>query len=180
MQRKVGPGQYVGSGSSDPVFVIGDLATVWLVAYVRETEAPTVRTGQAVSFTVLAYPDRTFPANIAYVATALDPAMRRLLVRATVHNPAGLLKPEMFASVTILTDEGDTGLAIPRDAIIYEGNTARVWVARDDKAVELRQVKTGLINGNMIQILEGLRPGRADRHQGQPVHRPARHRQLAA
>src|SRR6266566_2182852 len=47
VQRKIGPGQYVSSGASDPVFVIGDLSTVWLLAYVRESEAPNVRTGQA-------------------------------------------------------------------------------------------------------------------------------------
>jgi cobalt-zinc-cadmium efflux system membrane fusion protein len=159
VQRKVGPGQYVGSGSTDPVFVIGDLSTVWLVAYMRETDAAAVQVGQALSFKVLAFPDRLFPANISYVATALDPAMRRLLVRATVRNSEGLLRPEMFASVTILTDEGDNAPAIPRDAIIYEGSTARVWVARDDKSVETRQVKTGLISDNMVQIVDGLRAG---------------------
>ena len=159
VQRKVGPGQYVGSGSTDPVFVIGDLSTVWLVAYMRETDAAAVQVGQALRFTVLAFPDRIFQANISYVATALDPSMRRLLVRATVRNSEGLLRPEMFASVTILTDEGDNGLAIPRDAIIYEGSTTRVWVARDDKSVETRQVKTGLISGNMVQIVDGLSAG---------------------
>ena len=61
VQRKVGPGQYVGSGASDPVFVIGDLSTVWVVAYIRETEAPMVRIGQPIYFTVLAYPDRSVP-----------------------------------------------------------------------------------------------------------------------
>src|SRR5262249_41925126 len=144
VQRKVGPGQYVGSGASDPVFVIGDLSTVWVVAYIRETEAPLVHIGQAIYFTVLAYPDKAFPANISYVAAALDPTTRRLLVRATVNNSAGLLKPEMFASVKILTGEGDTAIAVPRDAIIYEGGNARVWVVRDDKAIELRRIKVGL------------------------------------
>src|SRR5262249_10885645 len=61
--RKVGRGQYVGSGSTDPVFIIGDLSTVWVVAFIRETEAPMVHVGQAIYFTVLAYPDRSFPAN---------------------------------------------------------------------------------------------------------------------
>src|SRR6202140_2028982 len=42
VQRKVGPGQYVNSGASDPVFVIGDLSTVWLTAFVRETDASKV------------------------------------------------------------------------------------------------------------------------------------------
>jgi membrane fusion protein, heavy metal efflux system len=120
VQRKVGPGQYVGSGQTDPVFIIGDLSTVWVVAYIRETEAPTVHVGQAIYFTVLAYPDRSFPADISYVAAAFDPTIRRLLVRATVTNAAGLLKPEMFASVKILAGEGDNAVAVPRDAIIYE------------------------------------------------------------
>src|SRR6266699_6978831 len=50
VQRKVGPGQYVGSGSIDPVFIIGDLSTVWVVAFIRETEAPLVHVGQAIYF----------------------------------------------------------------------------------------------------------------------------------
>jgi membrane fusion protein, heavy metal efflux system len=156
VQRKVGPGQYVGSGASDPVFVIGDLATVWLVAYVRETDAPLVHVGQPIYFTVLAYPDRTFPATISYVAAALDPTSRRLLVRASIDNSAGLLKPEMFASVKILTGESDIEIAVPRDAIIYEGDTARVWVVRDDKGIELRRIKVGLTNGTMVEVLGGL------------------------
>ena len=159
VQRKVGPGQYVGSGASDPVFVIGDLSTVWVAAYIRETEAPMVRIGQPIYFTVLAYPDRSFPAKISYVATALDPVTRRLLVRASVDNSAGVLKPEMFASVKILTGEGEAAIAVPRDAIIHEGERARVWVARDhDTAIELRQIKVGLTNGTMVEVLDGLAP----------------------
>ena len=162
VQRKVGPGQYVGSGSTDPVFIIGDLSTVWVVAFIRETEAPIVHVGQQIYFTVLAYPDRSFPATISYVAAALDPTTRRLLVRATVNNDAGLLKPEMFASVKILTGEGDNAVAVPRDAIIYEGEAARVWVVRDkdsEKAIELRRIKVGLTNGSMVEVLKGLAPG---------------------
>src|SRR5207237_628780 len=96
----------------------------------------------AIYFTVLAYPDRAFPANISYVAAALDPVTRRLMVRATVDNSAEMLKPEMFASVKILTGEGDTAVAVARDAVIYEGAATRVWVVRDhDKAIELRRIK---------------------------------------
>src|SRR5919201_644911 len=160
VQRKVRPGQYVGSGQTDPVFIIGDLSTVWVVGFIRETDAPIVHVGQQIYFTVLAYPDRAFPATISYVAAALDPSTRRLLVRATVNNAAGLLKPEMFASVKILTGEGDTATAVPREAVIYEGPTARVWVVRDDnKAIELRRIKVGLTNGNMVEVTEGLAKG---------------------
>src|SRR6478609_11713759 len=164
IQRKVGPGQYINTSSqntsaSDPTFVIGDLSTVWLVAYVRESDAPSVHVGQALHFTVLAYPTRVFPANISYVATSLDTGTRRLVVRATIDNSRHLLRPEMFASVTILTGEGDSSLAVPQDSIIYDGKVAHVWIARDDKSVERRDIKTGLSNGYMIQVIEGLRDG---------------------
>jgi membrane fusion protein, heavy metal efflux system len=159
VQRKVGPGQYIGAGSSDPVYVIGDLSTVWLIAYVRETDAPKVRVGQSLDFEVLAYSDRVFKSKVAYVASAIDPATRRILVRASVDNAENLLKPEMFATVTILAGDEGISPAVPRQAIIYEGDTARVWVARDDKSIEMRQIKLGLANKNLVQVLEGLKVG---------------------
>jgi cobalt-zinc-cadmium efflux system membrane fusion protein len=159
VQRKVGPGQFVNAGASDPVFVIGDLSTVWLVAYVRESDAAFVQVGQDLQFTVLAYPDRVFKAELNYVAASLDATSRRLLVRATIDNPDKLLKPEMYANVGIFTRTELAGIAIPREALIYEGSAVRVWVAHDDKTIELRQIKTGLINGNLIQAVEGIRPG---------------------
>ena len=147
------------TGVVDPVFTIGDLSTVWLVAYVRESEAPKVRAGQQLDFTVLAYPKTTFKANIDHVAASLDPNIRRLMVRATIDNSKGQFKPEMFTSVTIYTDEGDSSLGVPRDAVIYEADNARVWVARADKTIEVRQIKTGITRGGMIQVLQGLQPG---------------------
>jgi len=159
VQRKVGPGQYVSSNSSDPIFVIGDLSTVWLVAYVRETDQAKVRIGQQIKFTVLAYENQVFAGNISYVGATLDPNTRRLLVRARIPNSQSLLKPEMFATVTIFTDEGDWSPAVPADAVIYEGEKARVWVARDDASIELRQIVPGVSDGRSLQVLGGLNPG---------------------
>jgi membrane fusion protein, heavy metal efflux system len=164
VQRKVGPGQYVNTTSNsaaanDATFVVGDLSTVWLVAYVRESEARDVKVGQTIHFTVLAFPNRIFTANITYVATSFDAATRRLPVRATIDNKEGLLKPEMFASVTILIGEGDTSSAVPREAIIYDGNSAHVWIAREDRSVEPRKIKIGLSNGQFVQVIDGLKVG---------------------
>ena len=159
VQRKVGPGQYVISGASDPVFVVGDLSTVWLFANVREADAPKVALGQAVEFKVLSYPERTFAAKISYVTPAIDPATRRVQVRANVDNPGALLQPEMFANVAIFTSGDITSPAVPREAIIYEGNTARVWVAADDKSIELRRVTLGLTNGNAVEVRDGVAAG---------------------
>jgi len=159
VQRKVGPGQYVNSGASDPVFVIGDLSTVWLTAFVRETDASKVSVGQEIAFNVLALPGRSLTAHIDYVSAAIDPATRRLLVRATIDNKDGLLKPEMFANVTIYSAGDHPAVGVPKQALIYEGDQVRVWVAHQDKSIELRQIKTGLINGDLVEVDGNLKPG---------------------
>jgi membrane fusion protein, heavy metal efflux system len=160
VQRKVGPGQFINTSvSGDPIYVIGDLSTVWLVAYVRETEASKIRIGQQISFKLLSRPGEIYHGNIQYVATTLEANSRRLMIRTTIHNEDRALKPEMYAGVSIFTDEGDLWPAIPREAVIYEGNTARVWVAHDDRTIERRSITPGMIDGRMIQVLKGLRPG---------------------
>jgi len=159
VQRKIGPGQYVNSGASDPVFVIGDLSTVWLTAFVRETEASTVVVGQELTFNLLALPGRTLTGRINYVAAAIDPATRRLMVRATVDNASGQLKPEMFATVTLYAPDDQPSVGVPKQALIYEGDQVRVWVAHEDKSIELRQIKTGLANGDLVEVHGNLKPG---------------------
>ncbi|MEH2598939.1 cobalt-zinc-cadmium efflux system membrane fusion protein [Bradyrhizobium sp. AZCC 1577] len=178
VQRKIGPGQYVNAGASDPVYVIGDLSTVWMTAFVRESDCANVAVGQEVTFNVLALPGRSLSARINYVAAAIDPATRRLLVRATIDNKNGTLKPEMFANVTIYSAGDRPAVGVPKQALIYEGDQVRIWVAHPDKTIELRQVKPGLTNGDLVEVVGNLKPARADRHQGRTVHRPGRIRKL--
>ncbi|MGZ5874281.1 MAG: efflux RND transporter periplasmic adaptor subunit [Bradyrhizobium sp.] len=159
VQRKVGPGQFISSGASDPVFVIGNLSTVWLLAFVRETEASGVAVGQELTFSLLAMPGSQFKARIDYVAAAIDPTTRRLLVRATIDNKDGLFKPEMFANVTIYSGGDHPSVGVPKQALIYEGERVRLWVAHDDKSIELRNIQTGLTNGDLVEVRTNLKAG---------------------
>src|SRR6476469_6323119 len=159
IQRKIGPGQYVNAGATDPVYVIGDLSTVWIVAFVRETDAANVAIGQDVTFNVLALPGRTLSARVNYVSTAIDSASRRLLVRATIDNKDFVLKPEMFANVTIYSAGDRPAVGVPKQALIYEGDQVRIWVAHPDKTIELRQIKPGLTNGDLVEVVGNLKPG---------------------
>ncbi len=159
VQRKIGPGQYVNSGASDPVYVIGDLSTVWLTAYVRETEASDVAVGQEAAFTAMAFPGRVVEARINYVSAAIDPVTRRLMVRATIDNPGEKLKPEMFANVTIYSADEHPGVGVPKQALIYEGDQIHLWVARSDKTIELRAIKAGLANGDLVEVKTNLAAG---------------------
>jgi membrane fusion protein, heavy metal efflux system len=159
VQRKIGPGQFVNSGASDPVFVIGDLSRVWLTAFVRETEASGVAVGQEIAFSLLALPGSQFKARIDYVAAAIDPTTRRLMVRATIDNKDGQFKPEMFANVTIFSGGDRPGVGVPKQALIYEGQHVRLWVAHDDNSIELREIETGLTNGDLVEVRSNLKPG---------------------
>jgi membrane fusion protein, heavy metal efflux system len=161
-QRQVGLGQYiqsVSSGANTPVYTIGDLSTVWLMANVREADAGAMRVSQPVEVRVLAYPGRVFNAKISWVAPAIDPNTHRLPVRADVENRDGALKPNMFAGFTIVTGAATMAPAVPLSAIVYEGETARVWVAKDDGTLTARPVKVGRTNDGMVEIRAGLSPG---------------------
>ena len=157
--RQVGLGQYVQAAAANPVYAIGDLSTVWLVANVRETDAPLVRRGQSVEVRIFALPDRLFKARITYVAPGLDPNTRRLAVRAEVENPDAELKPEMFASFSIVTGSESSAPGVPESAVVYEGDSARVWVLNADGTLGLRPIHTGRSGNGMVEAVSGLRVG---------------------
>jgi len=160
IQRRVGLGQYINTGGSDPVFTVGDLSTVWLVANVRESDAPKMKVGAPVEVSVLAYPGRIFNAKLSYVAPALDPNTRRLPVRAEIENPGRQLLPEMFASFRIVSGDNRLMPAVPQEAIIYEGAQARVWVARpNDKSVVTRSIEVGATTNGLVEVRKGLSVG---------------------
>ena len=161
-QRQIGLGQYINSmavGASSPVYTIGNLSTVWLIANVREADAPLMHVGEPVEVHVLAFPGRVFKAKISWVAPSIDSNTHRLSVRADVENPRGELKPGMFANFSIITGEAATAPAVPQRAIVYEGDTARVWVAEDDGTIAARSIRTGRIADGMVEILAGVSAG---------------------
>jgi cobalt-zinc-cadmium efflux system membrane fusion protein len=160
LQRKVGLGQYIAVGATDPLYNVGDLSTVWLIANVRESDAPKMKVGDAVEVSVLAYPGRIFNAKLSYVAPALDPNTRRLPVRAEIANPNRELLPEMFANFRIIAGGGKLMPAVPQEAVIYEGSNARVWVANPtDKSVVTRQIEVGGTTNGLVEVRKGLAVG---------------------
>lgn len=165
VQRQIGLGQNivsasVSAGATGPMFMIGDTSKVWMVANAKEDDAPYLHKGDPVEIRVVAYPGRVFKGRLNYVATSLDPTTHRLPVRAEVENPDGELKPEMLARFRIVTGADRAEPAVPADAVVYEGNSAHVWVADPaKKTLEIRPIKPGGAEDGMIEVLAGLKPG---------------------
>lgn len=158
-QRKIGPGQFVQGGGGDPLFLVDDTAHVWLVAYVREGDTAAIDIGDEVAFQVLSMPGQTFTGTVNHVSSIIDPATRRLFLRASIPNPRGLLKREMFASVTIFTEKGSDWPAVPRRAVIRQGADAHVWVVNEAGRAAIRAIRTGLVQDGFVQVTDGLAAG---------------------
>jgi len=157
--RKVGPGQYIRPDNTDPLFVIADLSTMWMLAHVYEADVPLIKVGQSVEVAVAAYPNEVFKASIAYIGAAVDPGTHRVEVRAVVENHRHKLKPEMFATFRIITDANVQALAVPLSAIVHDGEKTSVWVAQGANRFPRREVAIGLEQDGYVQILSGLEAG---------------------
>lgn len=161
--RSVSVGQYLNAGGETPSFVITNPATVWLVAQVTESDATRVRVGDQLSVTTPAAPGRTFVAQVNMVGAALDPNTHRLPVRAVIANPDGVLKPQMFASFAITSSDRaapDNGLSVPAEAVIREGDSARVWVAQPGHRLVARNITIAEGPGDgTVRVTDGLRAG---------------------
>ena len=157
--RQVGPGQYIQAGASNPVFSIGDLSTVWLVADVPETQVPYIERGQTVEVRVLALPGQVFKAKLTAIGAQVDPVTRRVPVRATIANPDAKLKPQMFASFSIITSGESQAPAVPEEAVVREGDQAHVWVVTQNNTLVLRPIRTGRSSDGIVEVVAGLKAG---------------------
>jgi cobalt-zinc-cadmium efflux system membrane fusion protein len=161
-QRLIGPGQTVSSasgGSPTQAFTISSFDKVWLVGNLREEDAGRARVGMTAQVRPIGS-NEVLSARVTYVAPAIDPNTRRLTVRAELPNPDGHLKPETFANFTLVTGHEHASLVVPEDAVIFEAQTARVWVA--DAAhhrLTLRPITTGQVANGTVEVTGGLNPG---------------------
>ncbi len=115
--------------------------------------------GQPVTVHVTAIPDREFTTRVSYVAPTVDPPTRRVVVHAVLGNADGALRPEMLANAAIQTSAEVSAAAVPRAAVIYEGDRARVWVMPSDHDVALRQIRLGRELDDRLEVLQGLAVG---------------------
>jgi len=129
--RSVSPGTEVqgqyGGGTAVELFTIGELDRVWVIADVYEMDLARVKIGSPVQVNVVAYPNKIFESKVDWISGTLNEATRTVQVRATFDNADRLLKPNMYATVSLSVDQ-KKALALPHDAIIRMGDQTVVFV----------------------------------------------------
>ncbi|MCG6536391.1 MAG: efflux RND transporter periplasmic adaptor subunit, partial [Syntrophales bacterium LBB04] len=159
IEKTVTQGEVVGAEKT--LFTVADLSTLWLMIDIYDRDFGHVRTGMQVKLSVSAYPGKEFRSRISYVGDVMDEKTRTLKARVTIDNMDNLLRPGMFASVSM---EGvkavEKMLAVPADAVM-EGSSRSVFVAIDPGTFRRKDVTVGRTFGNMVEITQGLSEGEA-------------------
>jgi Cu(I)/Ag(I) efflux system membrane fusion protein len=129
------------------------------VANVPASLAGEVRVGQSATFASPTLPGQQFRGRVTFIQPVIDPATRSLGVRVALPNPQGDLRPGLFGDIALQGDEGLSVLAVPRSALIDSGARKVALVQVAEGRFVPRQVVTGRVSGDSVEVLDGLAEG---------------------
>ncbi|MCP5246214.1 MAG: efflux RND transporter periplasmic adaptor subunit [Burkholderiales bacterium] len=150
-------GQYVTPATE--IYLIADLSTVWVYADIYENELPWVQLGDLVEMRLAGIPGRVFRGHLAFIYPYAEAKTRTIKVRLDFKNTELLLKPDMFAEVSIYASKQKRALVIPSEAVIRSGTRDKVLVARGAGKFEPRTITTGVAADGKVIVLDGLEEG---------------------
>jgi len=129
-----------------------------LRADIPEYAAASVRTGQTMTLRVESFPERAFTGRVVRIGASLNEQTRALTVEAEVANPSNLLRPGMFAKSNLITAKDAPAVMVPRRSVQIIAGLNKVFVIENGRVSE-RIVKTGATDGDMIEVVEGVKSG---------------------
>jgi HlyD family secretion protein len=155
--RPLYEGQMAATGT--PLMTVMDLSHVVGRAYVSPQQAALLQVGDPASLLPGEGQDGT-PAKVTVVSPALDPNSTTVQVWVEASNPGGKLKPGSTAGLTIIAKSVKDALVVPAEAVLTgEGGATSVMVIGQDHLAHQTAVKTGIHEGDQVQILSGLKSG---------------------
>lgn len=144
------PGQTCPAGGA--VLEVVSVKSVFFQANVSETVLSKVKTGQAVTVSVDAYPGATFNGTVEKIYPTAATNTRNFSVRIRIPNSHSELKPGMFARGSIVAATNTGVLLVPQDAVEDRNGETMVFIVNDGK-VKPCSVKKGLSNAELVEIL---------------------------
>ncbi len=167
--RSVNLGEMADQTST--LFTVMNLADVWVEANVYEKDLSKIRRGQVAEISVNSYPDKVFSGKVTHISDVLDPDSRTAVIRCVVSNGRGLLKPEMFARINIVTAKKGGAVLVPRAAVLDDAGKKIIFTPCMDCPEDIKagtsacgaydkiEVEVGPAHGAKIEVSGELRPG---------------------
>lgn len=158
VERAITPGQLLQAGST-PCFTVADIAAMWVMANVFESDLASVHVGDPA--TVVSNASREpIAGKVDNVAAFVDSSTKATSVRIVVPNRGGLLKKDMYVNVGIRSHDQSTGLLVPVGAVLRdEDNRPFVFIQDSAGRYERRTVELGSRIDDRYEISDGLRAG---------------------
>jgi len=162
--RQINLGQYIGPGTN--IVSLTNLDTLHVNFRLPEQTASKLTIDQEADIAVDAMPGATFKAKITAIEPRVSESTRTLTIQATLANPDEMLRPGMFADVSVVLPPKEDAITVPvtaLDATLY-GSSVLVLETQGnpaDKIYKLRRepVTSGLYFGSLVEIAKGLKGG---------------------
>lgn len=151
--RKVSVGAYVKEG--DELVALDDLDPIKVDVRIPETFIALIGNKQRFSLQVDTYPKETFSGEVYAVDSALDPATRTILLRGRVSNERTLLRPGMFARVSVVLSTIERAMSVSERAVVPMGDKTMVYRVVEGKAQMVR-VELGERQAGKVMVKSGL------------------------
>ena len=159
VEKNVNQGDFIRTDMGSSLFTISDLKDVWVWANVFEADINKVKEGTAVEVTTLAYPDKVYTGKIDKISEVLDPDNKALKVRVKLNNPDLMLKPEMFAKVTVNNVQNEQAICVPTTSLIEQNGKTFVVVYNSRNDMKIAEVDVMKTSGSKTFINSGVTPG---------------------
>ncbi len=160
--RNVNVGDLVGEpGTQRLMFQIVDNRQLELTVTVPSIDMGRLKIGQPLTFTVDAFPGKSFSGRIKFINPTVNEADRSVKVIAEVPNPSETLKAGLFVKGRIITGQRRNVLQIPRSALLswdVGAKKGEVFAVERDLA-QRKSIQTGSVSGDWVEVVSGLQPG---------------------
>lgn len=149
-------GDYVMEGTA--MLKLADLSSLWAEAQVYTSQMASIDRTSAATVQLPDFDGLEIKGTISFVNPEINPDTRINLIRVVIPNNGQRLQPGMSAYVVLKSAPHKT-LTLPMDAVIRDGNGARVWVQTGKKTFKSMMVETGVETDDRIEIKTGLHSG---------------------
>jgi cobalt-zinc-cadmium efflux system membrane fusion protein len=159
ISKNINRGMQLRSDNSESLFTVGQIADVWVMANVNESDIPRIKLGMAADVRTISFPDEVFKGKVDKIYNVLDPENKAMQIRIQLQNTGLKLKPEMHATVSLNFEEDKQMEAVPSQSIIFDRSKNWVMVFHSRTNIETRPVEVYRSLSNRTYVSQGLKPG---------------------
>ncbi len=175
--RLVDPGNIVHASDANGMLVITQLHPIAVLFTLPEDYVASVLTQmQRGPLEVEAYSrddtTRIATGRLLTLNNEIDPTTGTDRLKAVFDNRNRMLWPNQFVNVHLLLQIQKNALIIPTAGVQHGSQGTFVYVVKPDKTVEVRNIKVGVTEGNLVSIQAGVKPGELVVTDGQDKLQP--------